>query len=340
MSNIEPREESIEQPRKNFPIRLVARIGLCIAAIHPLASLGARYGRLFDLISHFEFPALLATLVALVASLFARARIASIALALLAVYQIEPFVRYDFAPRVSAEPGDKAPLRVLMSNVLIHNTNYEPLKNLIISENPDIVGLIEISPAWLEGLAAARNRYPYRYEAPSFHGATGIALWLRRKPISVDGPRSVFEGAWPHVEATIAFRDRKLTIRLVHPSNPLYRGAAGNPELIAIAQEMRNRSGSTLVLGDFNCTEGSPFWWDFIRISGLRDSRYGFGKQPSWPSGGTYRIPIDHAFVSNDLAVTRRELGPQIGSDHLPLLIEIAPAAARSISRSPRLDSQ
>ncbi len=336
MSNLEFKEESVDEPRKSFPIRFVARVSLCVAAIHPLATLGARYGRLCDLLSHFEFPALLATVVALVASLFARARIAAVALALLAAYQLEPLVRYEFARRVPAAPGDRPPLRVLMSNVLIHNTDYERLNHLIISENPDIVGLIEVSPAWLEGLAVARKRYPYRYESPSLRGATGIALWLREKPISVDGPRSVFEGAWPHVEATIAFRDRTLAIRLVHPSNPLYRGAEGNPELIAIAQAVRNRTGSTLVTGDFNCTEGSPFWWDFVRISGLRDSRYGFGKQPSWPASGIYRIPIDHAFVSSDLAVTRRELGPPIGSDHLPLLIEIAPAAVASSSRSSR----
>jgi endonuclease/exonuclease/phosphatase (EEP) superfamily protein YafD len=34
-------------------------------------------------------------------------------------------------------------------------------------------------------------------------------------------------------------------------------------------------------------------------------------------------IPLDHCLVSPELAVVDRRRGPHVGSDHLPLLIEI-----------------
>jgi endonuclease/exonuclease/phosphatase family metal-dependent hydrolase len=62
----------------------------------------------------------------------------------------------------------------------------------------------------------------------------------------------------------------------------------------------------------------------------------GFGREGSWPSWlpSPLRIAIDHAFVSNDLAVVARRLGPKIGSDHLRLIFELAPAATNPGMRS------
>ncbi len=62
----------------------------------------------------------------------------------------------------------------------------------------------------------------------------------------------------------------------------------------------------------------------------LLDSRRGFGVQRSWPTSmkvsilGTMRIPIDHALVSRDVKVLDRRVGPFIGSDHFPIMVDIA----------------
>src|SRR5262249_38286126 len=78
---------------------------------------------------------------------------------------------------------------------------------------------------------------------------------------------------------------------------------------------------------DLNTTAGSPHFAEFLRVSGLRDSRFGFGPQPSWPTWSPLRLTIDHAFLSADLAVAGRRPGPDIGSDHYPLILDLAPAA-------------
>ena len=108
------------------------------------------------------------------------------------------------------------------------------------------------------------------------------------------------------------------------------------PELAALADRIGRTSGSQLVIGDLNRTDGSPFFHDFLQISGLRDSRLGFGRQASWPVWSPYRISIDHAFATSDLAIIDRRLGPDIGSDHFPLIIDVAPAARVISSTSAR----
>jgi endonuclease/exonuclease/phosphatase family metal-dependent hydrolase len=132
------------------------------------------------------------------------------------------------------------------------------------------------------------------------------------------------------LEAEVELAGRPLRIWLVHPPNPLSRlgRARGGDEINALAERIGSSDGDRLVFGDMNRTDGSPYFGDFLRKTGLRDSRLGFGRQASWPAWSPYKIAIDHAFVSTDLAVTSRRLGPAIGSDHLPLVIELAPAAS------------
>ncbi len=116
------------------------------------------------------------------------------------------------------------------------------------------------------------------------------------------------------------------------PPCDAWAGIADFAELDGLAAEIAEVSGSRIVVGDMNTTDASPHFADFLRTTRLRDSRLGFGRQASWPSWSPYRIAIDHAFLSNDLAVVRRKLLPPNGSDHFALLVELAPAAAMAAS--------
>jgi endonuclease/exonuclease/phosphatase (EEP) superfamily protein YafD len=80
-----------------------------------------------------------------------------------------------------------------------------------------------------------------------------------------------------------------------------------------------------IVAGDFNATPFSPIFRKVIKISGLKDSREGFGWQPSWP---TYVpllwLPIDHILVSSEIQVHNRATGSFIGSDHYPVFADLS----------------
>ena len=56
----------------------------------------------------------------------------------------------------------------------------------------------------------------------------------------------------------------------------------------------------------------------------LKDSREGFGILPSWPANAFFlQTTLDHAMVSENVQVITRQVGEYIGSDHLPIYLEI-----------------
>ena len=56
--------------------------------------------------------------------------------------------------------------------------------------------------------------------------------------------------------------------------------------------------------------------------TGLCDTRASY--QGSYPtSSALVRIPIDHVLVSCDVGVHDREIGPDVGSDHLPVVVDL-----------------
>jgi endonuclease/exonuclease/phosphatase (EEP) superfamily protein YafD len=302
---------------------MVAVSGLVgVALVHPAATLLGRFDWRADLITHFLEPALAVTLIAAAALLRKHPRIA-FGLGCLAIFQALPMFRYQGANPIHSEARSPARLRILLANVLADNTQYADLDRLIRREKPDIVGLVELTPEWVAGLASVRAEYPYHVDAPS--GIHGLALWFRRQPEAIDRPACPLPDASPFLHAGFTCAGRYRQLWLVHPRMPFTR--KNRPELPALADLIGRAQGSRIVIGDMNTTEGSPLFPDFVQATGLRDSRPGFGRQPSWPTNLPYRIPLEHAFVSDDLAVVARRLGPSIGSDHFPLIIDLAPAA-------------
>jgi len=93
-------------------------------------------------------------------------------------------------------------------------------------------------------------------------------------------------------------------------------GAAGVPTIVA---DVPRPDG-----GDFNATPWSPVCRDFAARSGLVDTALGRGLQTTWNARlWLPRIPIDHVYAPPRTMVVRRAVGPDVGSDHLPVEAEI-----------------
>jgi endonuclease/exonuclease/phosphatase (EEP) superfamily protein YafD len=314
-------------------LHLLPPVLIALAFVHPVVRRFARWDWRLDLISHFREPALALTCLAIAAALLTRRKAAAVVLAVLAMIQVEPIARFSLPNPVTPADSSGARIRILMANVLADNENYDLLARWIEEVDPEIVGLVEVTDGWVEGLKRLEARYPYRVDAPN--GTRGLSLWFKTKPARIDPPAIAIRGGGPYLHAVFSFEGADRHLWLVHPSSPFRRGdVAGFAELDALARTINGVEGSKIVIGDFNTTDGSPFFHDFAAATGLRDSRLGFGRQPSWPAGGIYQIAIDHAFVTDDLAVTARRQGPSNGSDHLPFWIELAPAARRPASAS------
>ena len=100
-----------------------------------------------------------------------------------------------------------------------------------------------------------------------------------------------------------------------------------NQQYIEIAEKLVAEDVPTVVMGDFNSVPWAPFLRDFIKATGYRDSRQGIGYHASWHAERLeLGIPIDHAFVSDEICVHSRTLGNSAGSDHLPVIFEVSTA--------------
>jgi endonuclease/exonuclease/phosphatase (EEP) superfamily protein YafD len=98
--------------------------------------------------------------------------------------------------------------------------------------------------------------------------------------------------------------------------------AARNRQLAALVRRVAaERALQKIVVGDLNITRWSPLYAQLTDVAGVRDGQEGFGLGASWPSvfGRWLGIPIDQTLVSSGVRVVHRAVGPNLGSDHLPV---------------------
>ncbi len=80
-----------------------------------------------------------------------------------------------------------------------------------------------------------------------------------------------------------------------------------------------------VVIGDFNSTPWAHPFRDMLRDGNMVNGQRGLGLRNTWPATlpDLLRIPIDHVVYSGDVWTIRHEIGVPMGSDHLPLTVEL-----------------
>jgi endonuclease/exonuclease/phosphatase (EEP) superfamily protein YafD len=119
-----------------------------------------------------------------------------------------------------------------------------------------------------------------------------------------------------------------LSVVTVHPRPPLrpHHFRHRNVQLRDAASVVQALPAPKILVGDLNTSLWSPYYAQVIRQTGLYNARQGFGLAPTWPTFMPWpflRIPIDHCLVSPDIRVLTMRTGRNIGSDHLPLIVEL-----------------
>jgi endonuclease/exonuclease/phosphatase (EEP) superfamily protein YafD len=114
-----------------------------------------------------------------------------------------------------------------------------------------------------------------------------------------------------------------VTFVLVHVHTP-FAGSVHARELSALASARPSLGSRLIVCGDFNTVSWSAQFEDFGRATGLTDVFRGAWHTHSWPSWSpVLGALIDHCLISDGLAVRDCRFGPSIGSDHLPLVLDV-----------------
>ena len=219
-------------------------------------------------------------------------------------------------------PPDGAHIRVLSLNVHTEATGYDRVRRLIADENPDVVALVEVDQRWLTQLAPALTAYTGRIEHPRPDNF-GIALYARGE---VTGSTDELATPLPTITASVSVAGTRFDAIVTHPIPPM-SGAdveRQRTQLDLIAARARATPGPIVVMGDLNATPWSRPFHRFVGRSGLCDSRAGFGVQASFPAASALlRIPIDHVLVSCAIGVRDRRIGRDVGSDHLPVIVDL-----------------
>jgi len=229
-------------------------------------------------------------------------------------------------PRVQVDSTPRKPLRLMLANVLYDNDRYPAVLELVKRENPDLIFLQEFTGKWERETRELRGAYPYGL-VETRNGAGGIAA-LSRLPLSKAEVVDTGNYLGPTLQLEVMEGERTLAIVSAHPPPPNARGFDGrNRQLQRLAELMRTLPEPKVLIGDLNTTVWSPYLKDFTAQSGLQNARQGFGLVPTWPMIWylwPMQIGIDQCFVSQDVHVLMLRAGQDIGSDHLPLLVDLA----------------
>lgn len=308
-------------------IRRISGMAESIALVSLVVFVAGCFGShhfLLDLCSHFRLQATLALLVCgAVALPLAERRSLSVVSLLAGVVLLASLVPY-FVPQRLPRGGVQS--RLIVFNVLSENRQYDKTAEFILGKNPDIVVLLETNEAWkreMVGLLGAR--YPYHvFGAREDDFGVGV---LSRHPLVSAKIRFFSNELLPSVD--LLYRDdnvRLVRIIGVHPVPPLNHDSwlSRNRLMETVAEEVAGSSTDrVIVCGDLNCSPWSPLFNRLIRESGLRDSSRGQGIFPTW-TGFTplLGVPIDHILISEGVDCLDRSVGPSLGSDHRPLVMD------------------
>ncbi len=212
-----------------------------------------------------------------------------------------------------------------MMNVNRENSDYSKVGQFIRFAAPDFIVIDEVTWTWLEKLREMPIDYPFSKCLPR-EDEFGIALFSR---IPFEHAEMVKIGGldFRAVKAALAIQGKTLTVIGVHPPPPV--GQVYREERIRYLGDLSTIISSSvrpiMVLGDLNTTSWSPIFRDLLSKTGLRDSRQGFGIQPTWPVLLPHLwIPIDHCLISSGVSIRNRKVGPNIGSDHYPVIVDFS----------------
>lgn len=287
-------------------------------------SLGARWHWALELTTHFQVQYAIALFIPLVLALWLRKKwtavICAVAFGCVA-WQVLPV----YLPAEAAgEHGES--VRFMLANVHTGNRDYQRLLEFVSAEEPDVIVLLEVDSQWLQGLAELEAEYPQKVLRPRSDNF-GLAIYSKLTLEDVE-TRELADSQVPTVIAKVTIGDDRLTMIATHPLPPvgsLYANSR-DQHLVALAQLANGLNVGTpaIVLGDLNTTPWSPRFADLLKSTTLRDSRQGFGIHATWPLAGPLAIPLDHVLVTPNVAVLDRRIGESIGSDHRPVLIDVA----------------
>lgn len=302
-------------------VLLIAAAGL--AATTLAGFFGAASGWL-DYAAHFRPHLAVAALLAAAAGLtldWRRSVIVVSALVVVGIVNIAVILvesRYRAPAAAAMTPGGTT-LKIASVNVNFLNRQHELVDGWVRRELPDVVVITEVGDSWVGAIEGLGDLYPHRAI-----GRTRFVTMLSRHPWRsfevVAGPRPL-QGI---LVARVDVGGAAMTVIGAHPASPVnpHWVSSRDAELDIIARLAREAPGPVAAMGDFNATPWSAPMRRLVRTSPLR---YADLQATTWPTfvPRWLGIKIDHIMLGNGCAVVDYRVGPNLGSDHRPVVATI-----------------
>jgi endonuclease/exonuclease/phosphatase (EEP) superfamily protein YafD len=258
-------------------------------------------------------------------------------LAIAAVVVLVPVMGLRLNLPASSDKGDA--VRIMTLNAAGSLEAFAELPALIREEQIDVVAVQECPRAILPVLGLLTGWHA--------NLSSGLCL-LTRFPIQATAvmDRSAFEfaarsgygGAGNVVRSTLGTPLGELHFTNLHLETPrkgfegvMQRDDVGSLEANTRIRDAESRQarewaeaagGPFVVAGDFNTPVESRIyrrWWgELTNAFSARGAGFGMTKYNGW-----IRVRIDHVLVGPTLEATRAVVGPDVGSDHRPLIVDV-----------------
>ena len=247
------------------------------------------------------------------------------------VYQlwwIWPYTRLHAKEVKSASgvPGER--LRIMSANILMTNRRAGDLLQIVARERPDVLVTLETDPWWERQLETLEPDYPHTLKCP-LENLYGMHLYSRL-PLEDAKIQFLVEDEIPSMHLLLVLPSgRRVELHCVHPAPP---SPTENPtsrerdaELVMVGRSVVDSEYPVIVCGDLNDVAWSKTTRLFRKVSELLDPRIGRGMYNTFHAQHFFmRWPVDHMFHSKHFSVVQLERLGGCGSDHFPMLIELA----------------
>jgi len=282
--------------------------GVCLGL-----SLTACLGHLtqpFELFSQFRLQYLLLAAALLAIAIFARQRpailVAGVALAV-------NLVAIGLVVANGAAPATRpATTTLVWANLYRKPEALAALATYARGRGADIIALTELPP---DGLRLIHQAFP-DFRCVLFDADQGNPFAVA---IAARAPCPSSGGGVNARYADIA----GWRVVAVH-ARPPWNNARTNERNAAIRQAFAFAAGSprSVLVGDFNATPWAPVFGTAETTRGLRRANCGLPWRTTWRSAiPGVGLALDQAFLTPAVAVAGCDIGPDIGSDHRPLVL-------------------
>lgn len=295
-------------------------LGLALFALLSLAGFLAWWTQPFEILSHFR-PHYAVALSVLAAGLWVlRQRRAAIVAAGMVLFNLLVMAPSMMSPPARAGGQDR-PTLLIWANLRGSQSALLAVAELARNRDADIVALTELPNG---GAAAVHEAFPQMQCFTSVVGrqTSFTTLVAARGPCEATGQADELarpsDVVWLDIDG--------VRVVAAHPPPPVNNEyTAERNAFIRAGIRAADGRAPAVYVGDFNAAPWAPIA-DEVRRAGLRRAHCGGSIAPTWRSRHVlFGLAIDHAYVSPEVRVRSCSIGAAIGSDHWPLILELAP---------------